>query len=110
MRNSKGEVNAFTKPGPVNKTKVSDSVIRVSRHMARGIETTHPAVFSVAFVSEILGAWPGLVYEPFAGSGTTAVACEQLGRECRMIEIDPGYSAVTLQRLTDMGLTAELAT
>ena len=48
-----------------------------------------------------------IVLDPFAGSGTTAVACEQLGRECSMMEIDPGYCAVALQRMTDMGCTAE---
>jgi DNA modification methylase len=38
------------------------------------------------------------VYEPFSGSGTTIIACEQLGRKCRAIEIDPAYCAVTLER------------
>jgi DNA modification methylase len=41
------------------------------------------------------------VYEPFSGSGTTIIACEQLGRKCRAIEISPGYVAVTLQRYLD---------
>lgn len=50
-----------------------------------------------------------LVYEPFAGSGTTMVACERLGRACRAIEIVPAYVAVTLQRLADMGLTPALS-
>jgi DNA modification methylase len=39
-----------------------------------------------------------LVYEPFSGSGTTIIACENLGRKCRAIEISPGYVAVTLER------------
>jgi DNA modification methylase len=38
------------------------------------------------------------VYEPFSGSGTTIIACENLGRKCRAIEIDPGYVAVALER------------
>jgi len=38
------------------------------------------------------------VYEPFSGSGTTIIACEQLDRKCRAIEIDPNYVAVTLER------------
>lgn len=41
------------------------------------------------------------VYEPFSGSGTTIIACEQLGRRCRAIEISPGYVAVALQRFKD---------
>jgi DNA modification methylase len=41
------------------------------------------------------------VYEPFSGSGTTIIACEQLGRKCRAIEISPAYVAVALQRWAD---------
>lgn len=45
---------------------------------------------------------PGdIVYEPFSGSGTTIIACEQLGRKCRAIEISPAYVAVALQRWAD---------
>ena len=39
------------------------------------------------------------VYDPFLGSGTTMVACENLGRKCRGIEIHPPYCAVTLERM-----------
>jgi site-specific DNA-methyltransferase (adenine-specific) len=39
-----------------------------------------------------------VVYEPFSGSGTTIIACEQLGRKCRAIEISPAYVAVALER------------
>ncbi len=42
-----------------------------------------------------------IVYEPFSGSGTTIIACEQLGRKCRAAEISPGYVAVALQRYFD---------
>lgn len=41
------------------------------------------------------------VYEPFSGSGTTIIACEQLGRKCRAIEISPAYVSVALQRWAD---------
>jgi DNA modification methylase len=40
----------------------------------------------------------GDVYEPFLGSGTTLIACEQLGRRCLAIEISPAYVAVALER------------
>ena len=33
----------------------------------------------------------GDVFDPF-GSGTALIACEQLGRRCRAIEIDPATS------------------
>ena len=51
-----------------------------------------------------------IVYDPFLGSGTTLIACEQLGRRCRGIEIDSGYAAVILQRYLDAtGERGELA-
>ena len=49
------------------------------------------------------------VYDPFLGSGTTLVACEQLSRRGVGIEISPAYTAVCLQRLADMGLEPRLA-
>lgn len=42
-----------------------------------------------------------IVLDCFLGSGTTLIACENLSRQCRGIEIDPGYVAVTLQRFFD---------
>jgi len=49
-----------------------------------------------------------IVYDPFGGSGTTMVASEQLGRRCRMIEIEPKYCAVILERLAGIGLDSRL--
>jgi DNA modification methylase len=39
-----------------------------------------------------------LVYEPFAGSGSTLIAAESAGRVCRAIEIDPRYCDVIVER------------
>ena len=38
------------------------------------------------------------VYEPFAGSGTTVIACERTGRACIAMELDPGYCDVIVRR------------
>lgn len=46
----------------------------------------------------------GDVYDPFIGSGTTMVAAEQLKRICYGIEIEPKYAAVTLERMSNLGL------
>jgi len=37
-------------------------------------------------------------YEPFSGSGTQIVAAENLGRQCRAVEIAPQFVAVALDR------------
>ena len=39
-----------------------------------------------------------VIAEPFSGSGTTIIACEQLGRKCRAIEISPAYCDVAVKR------------
>lgn len=39
-----------------------------------------------------------LVYDPFAGSGSTVIACEKTGRKARAIEIDPVYCDVAIER------------
>lgn len=39
-----------------------------------------------------------VVLDSFGGSGTTLIACEQLGRKCRMIELDPHYCDVIIAR------------
>lgn len=39
-----------------------------------------------------------VVLDPFAGSGTTVVACEQLGRKAYVVEYDPRYADVIIGR------------
>ena len=38
------------------------------------------------------------VYEPFSGSGTTIIACEQTGRVCHAIELNPAYVDMAILR------------
>ena len=39
-----------------------------------------------------------VVLDPFGGSGSTLIACEQTGRVCHMIELDPKYCDVIVRR------------
>ena len=48
------------------------------------------------------------ILDPFVGSGTTLVACENEGRIGIGIERDPRYVAVTLERLQGLGLDVQL--
>lgn len=36
--------------------------------------------------------------DPFGGSGSTLIACEQTGRSCHMMEYDPVYADVIIRR------------
>jgi DNA modification methylase len=40
----------------------------------------------------------GIVYDPFAGSGTALIAAERIGRRCLAIELDPGWCDVIRAR------------
>lgn len=61
----------------------------------------HPTMKPVGLIEECLANSTksgDLVYEPFAGSGSTLIAAERLGRRCYGIEIDPAYAQVTIER------------
>lgn len=72
---------------------------------------THPTQKSVQVIAYLVDTYSNqdsTVFDPFGGSGTTMVACEQLGRRCRMIEISEKYCAVILERMTALGLSPTL--
>jgi site-specific DNA-methyltransferase (adenine-specific) len=50
----------------------------------------------------------GICLDPFMGSGTTGVACVNLGRSFIGIEIDPGYFDIAVKRITDAHKQADL--
>lgn len=61
----------------------------------------HPTMKPIALVENaILNSTTegDLVLDGFGGSGTTLIACEQLGRTCYMMEIDPKYVQVIINR------------
>lgn len=61
----------------------------------------HPTMKPVELVANAIldGTQKGMnVLDGFGGSGTTLIACEQLGRKCFMMELDPHYVDVIIQR------------
>jgi len=65
----------------------------------------HPTMKPVELVERSLNnsSQPGdIVLDLFAGSGTTLIACERLGRVCRTMDNDPKYVAVCLERWSQM--------
>jgi site-specific DNA-methyltransferase (adenine-specific) len=64
--------------------------------------TRHPARFPIelpTFFIKLLTQPNQIVFDPFAGTCTTALAAEQLGRGWLMTELDPTYASVLPQRL-----------
>ena len=43
-----------------------------------------------------------IVLDPFGGSGTTMIAAERTGRRARLLELDPRYCDVVVQRWQEM--------
>lgn len=61
----------------------------------------HPTMKPVALVERAVGnssKRDNIVLDLFGGSGTTIIACERLGRDCRMMELDPKYCDVIVKR------------
>lgn len=62
----------------------------------------HPTQKPVGLIRKIIPdntSIGDIIYDPFLGSGSTAVACEHLGRKCIGIEIDEEYVSIALERL-----------
>lgn len=78
--------------------RTQDTVWEVDRP-SRSAE--HPTMKPVALVERAIrnSSRPGeTVYDPFAGSGTTVIAAEVAGRSARVMEIDPHYAQVIIER------------
>lgn len=61
----------------------------------------HPTMKPIALCARAIknSSKPGeIVLDPFGGSGSTLMACEQTGRACRTMEFDPVYAEVIIRR------------
>jgi DNA modification methylase len=74
-----------------------------------GIPRVHPTQKPIELMKWCIdkAGSPDVVYDPFLGSGTTLVACEQLGLACYGMEILPEYVDVIIKRWEELtGQTA----
>ena len=64
----------------------------------------HPTQKPIALMEWCLGFLPDArtILDPFAGSGTVAVACQRLGRQSISIELDADYWAIMCKRVQDV--------
>ncbi len=64
----------------------------------------HPTVKPVALVADAIldcSRRKGIIFDPFAGSGTTLIAAERCGRRGFGVEIEPHYCDVIIRRMAE---------
>ena len=65
------------------------------------VNDLHPTMKPVDLVERAIknsSKTKDIVLDPFGGSGSTLIACERLGRQCRTSELDPKYVDVIVKR------------
>lgn len=70
--------------------------------LPRGFRGAHFATFPEGLIEPLLRAScppGGRILDPFGGSGTTAVVGERLGAETTLIELNPDYAMMAVQRI-----------
>jgi DNA modification methylase len=88
--------------------RIQDTIFQVDRLMTSEFHpTTKPTQLIAPMIANSTRTGE-LVYDPFCGSGSTLLAAHQLDRVGYGVEIDPAYVAVTLERLSALGLKPEL--
>lgn len=85
-------------------------VFNLGRHVLNMDGAQHPTQKPIALMEWCLGFLPNAetILDPFAGSGTTGVACVNLGRKFIGIEMDPDYFDICVKRITDAHRQADL--
>jgi site-specific DNA-methyltransferase (adenine-specific) len=74
---------------------------RLQKHFGKG--NTHPTIKNVKlmeYLIKMVTPKGGIVLDPFAGSGTTGVACINLNRNYILIEKEPEYIDIINKRLS----------
>jgi DNA modification methylase len=74
------------------------TVLRENKPKKNGIHPTMKPIILIAKLMSNSSLNGDIVLDPFAGSGSTMIAAEQLGRSARLIELDPEYADAILAR------------
>ena len=75
------------------------NILHLAAQRKNEFSKIHNATFSVEFAAYFVKNFAKeSVLDLFGGTGTTLIACEQLGRKCFMIELDPHYCDVIIDR------------
>jgi len=101
QREADGSTRKFNSGGAAHPTKYKTAIWEYSVGSDR---SGHPAVFPLQLATDHILSWsnPGdTVLDPFLGSGTTGVACKNLGRAFIGIEMDADYFAAASARIAE---------
>ena len=85
----------------LERTRRAERMSDVLREKRPSASALHPTMKPVPLVRRMLensSARGELVVDIFAGSGSTLIAAQQLGRHCYAMELDPGYCDVIVER------------
>lgn len=78
-----------------------NGLCRKGERSVEGKSRVHPTQKPVGLIGEIFKDFTKeneIILDPFGGSGSTLIACEQLDRKCYMMELDPHYCDVIIAR------------
>lgn len=88
-----------------------DVIEQVPLNFKNGLEKQHPCPKPLKVWGWLVEGMtkPGdIVYDPFLGSGTTAVCCKKLGRRCIGVEIKEEYCELAVKRLAQEVMKLEV--
>lgn len=74
-------------------------VLAISNRCRENLHPTQKPLELIKYLIETYSNPNDLILDPFAGSGTTAIACKELKRRYFCIEQDPKYYHLALQRI-----------
>lgn len=89
-KHGRDRTNVWTYPGANRRGSSAGDALK-HHPTPKPVELVHDAIIDVTSPREI-------VLDPFLGSGTTLLACEQSGRYACGIELDPAYVDVCIRR------------
>ena len=76
-----------------------DNILHLQSQRKNEYSDIHNATFSVEFASYFIRNFAKeSVLDQFGGTGTSLIACEQLGKSCFMMELDQRYCDVIVKR------------
>ena len=75
------------------------NIVHISKQNRNEFSNIHNATFSVEFASHFIKNFATeSVLDPFGGTGTTLIACEQLNKSAYLMELEPKYVDVIIAR------------